>query len=168
MGNKEKAKTIILDIYREMYSELGLDFDSCTEKDKDGWFNHFYMSNERQDEIIKKHLKHQRKIIRDIVSLNIWLGCSPCGRDFYYRLTKKDDDSFIKESKRVKWFSLNDKGVIESFILPSLGRSLIMSPFNAYFTWATTPVIEVIENKDWNRIEFKTKNSHYYLDRVLT
>lgn len=163
MGNKEKAKTIILDIYIEMYSELGLDFDSCTEKDKDGWFNHFYMSNERQDEIIKKHLKHQRKIIRDIVSLNIWLGCSPCGRDFYYRLTKKDDDSFIKESKRVKWV---DSG-LKQFILPSLGRSLLMSPFDDNFTWFTTPIVEIIENEDWNRIEFKTENSHYYLDRVL-
>lgn len=166
MGNKEKALKIIHNIYREVYAELGLDFDSFTEKNRDGWFNHFYMSTERQDEILKKHLKYQRKPIRDIISLNFWLGCSPCSRDFYYRLTKKNDVDFIKESKRVKWFSLNEKGVVESFVLPSSGRNLIMSPFNAYFTWATTPVIEVIENKDWNRIEFKTKNSHYYLDRV--
>lgn len=163
MINKKKANTIILDIYREVYAELGLDFDSCTEKSEEGWFNHFYMSNERQDEIINKHLKRKSKFVKDYVSINVWLGCSPCGRDFYYKLTKKDDNSFIKESKRVKWV---DSG-LNQFILPSLGRSLLMSPFDDNFTWFTTPIVEIIENEDWNRIEFKTENSHYYLDRIL-
>ena len=30
---------------------------------------------------------------------------------------------------------------------PAEGRSLIMSPFNEFFTWQTTDIIELIESK---------------------
>ena len=45
---------------------------------------------------------------------------------------------------------------------PAIGRSLIMSPFNDYFTWQTTDVIEIVEERD-NYIKFKTQNSNYEL-----
>lgn len=163
MGIREKATNIILDIFREMYAEIGFDFDNNVESSEEGWFDHFYLPMERQEAIVKKHLKYKRRYVRDVVNWNVWLKCSPSSRDFYYRLTKKDDDSFIKESKRVRWIASD----LKPFVLPSLGRSLLMSPFNESFMWFTTPIVEIIETDNRNRVEFKTKNSHYYLDRIL-
>ena len=37
-----------------------------------------------------------------------------------------------------------------------------MSPFNMFFTWMTTTVTEVIEEKE-DYVKFKTKNSVYEL-----
>jgi hypothetical protein len=167
MGIKEKATNIVLDIVREMYAEIGFDFDSNVENSEEGWFNHFYLPMERQEAIVKKHLKYQRKFVREVVNWNVWLKCSPSSRDFYYELTKEEDSSFLKTSKRVRWVENDDNEVLKPFILPSLGRSLLMSPFSDSFTWFTTPIVEIIETDKRNRVEFKTKNSHYYLEKVL-
>ena len=45
---------------------------------------------------------------------------------------------------------------------PAVDRSLIMSPFNQFFTWQTTPITEIVEEKD-DYIKFKTQNSNYKL-----
>jgi hypothetical protein len=37
-----------------------------------------------------------------------------------------------------------------------------MSPFNAFFTWQTTPVTEIVEQKE-GYVKFKTANSNYEL-----
>ena len=53
----------------------------------------------------------------------------------------------------------------EQFEKVAVGRSLIMSPFNQYFTWQTTLVTEIIEQrKDY--IKFKTGNSNYELSKI--
>ena len=44
----------------------------------------------------------------------------------------------------------------------AIGRSLLMSPFNQFFTWQTTPITEIVEEQD-DYIKFKTKNSNYEL-----
>jgi hypothetical protein len=40
-----------------------------------------------------------------------------------------------------------------------------MSPFNDYFTWQTTPIIEIVEQRN-DYIKFKTKNSSYELFKI--
>ena len=46
-----------------------------------------------------------------------------------------------------------------------VGRSLIMSPFNDFFTWQTTSVTEIVEQRD-GYVEFRTGNSNYKLTKI--
>jgi hypothetical protein len=48
---------------------------------------------------------------------------------------------------------------------PATGRSLIMSPFNGSFTWQTTTVTEIIEQRE-DYLKFKTGNSNYELVKM--
>ena len=47
----------------------------------------------------------------------------------------------------------------------SIGRSLIMSPFNQSFTWQTTTITEIVEQQE-DYIKFKTGNSNYELFKL--
>ena len=49
---------------------------------------------------------------------------------------------------------------------PAIGRSLLMSPFNKFFTWQTTIITEIVEKRD-DYIKFKTENSTYKLLKLL-
>jgi hypothetical protein len=61
------------------------------------------------------------------------------------------------------WIEFNEEGRGKSkHEEPAIGRSLIMSPFNEYFTWQTTMITEIVEQSD-NYIKFKTQNSNYEL-----
>jgi hypothetical protein len=61
------------------------------------------------------------------------------------------------------WIEFNDEGRFKSkHDEPAIGRSLIMSPFNQFFTWQTTPITEMLEERD-GYIKFKTENSNYTL-----
>ena len=77
-------------------------------------------------------------------------------------LSKKHDPSFRKLSKEIKWVEWKDGIAKELKESPEIGDSLLMSPFNVFFTWQTTPIIKFIK-KEEGRIEFKTKNSYYIL-----
>ena len=82
-----------------------------------------------------------------------------------YRLIRKRDN-LVKESVRVLWLEWNEDGTFkDSFEEPTVGRSLIMSPFNRFFTWQTTTVTEIIEQKN-DYIKFKTENSDYELFKL--
>ena len=48
---------------------------------------------------------------------------------------------------------------------PAIGRSLLMSPFNNFFTWQTTTVTEIIEESA-DLVVFKTQNSNYTLRKL--
>ena len=48
---------------------------------------------------------------------------------------------------------------------PAVDRSLIMSPFNDHFTWQTTTITEIIEQKE-EYIKFRTGNSVYELFKL--
>ena len=45
---------------------------------------------------------------------------------------------------------------------PALELSMIMSPFNEFFTWKTTPIAELIEVTD-TKVHFKTGSGSEYL-----
>ena len=78
----------------------------------------------------------------------------------------RERDKLVKESARVLWLEWNEDGTFkDKYDLPSIGRSLIMSPFNDYFTWQTTTITEIVGQRD-NYIKFKTKNSNYELFKI--
>lgn len=82
-----------------------------------------------------------------------------------YKLVR-EQDKLVKESARVLWLEWNEDGTFkDKYDLPSIGRSLIMSPFNEFFTWQTTDITEIVEQRD-DYIKFKTKNSNYELFKI--
>ena len=82
-----------------------------------------------------------------------------------YRLIR-ERDKLVKESARVLWLEFNEDGTFkEKHNTPSIGRSLIMSPFNQFFTWQCTALTEIVEQRD-DYIKFKTENSNYELFKL--
>lgn len=82
-------------------------------------------------------------------------------------LIKTEDDSFLKLSSKVGFikYDENDRGK-ELLNKPELGTALLMSPFNEAFTWLTTTIEEIIEEKyinGVNYLKFRTMNSLYEL-----
>jgi hypothetical protein len=83
-------------------------------------------------------------------------------KDKNWRLIR-ERDGLIAESKKVLWIEFNEEGKFKSkHDEPALGRSLVMSPFGINFTWQTTELTEIIEQKE-KYIKFKTRNSVYEL-----
>ena len=85
--------------------------------------------------------------------------------EFNWKLVR-ERDGLIKQSKGVKWVEWNEDGTFkEQFEEVALGRSLIMSPFTFSFTWQTTIVTEIVEQRE-DYIKFKTGNSNYELFKI--
>lgn len=79
-----------------------------------------------------------------------------------YKLVR-EHDQLVKTSSEIKWIEFNKDGKFkEDFPDIKVDRSLVMSPFNMFFTWQTTLVTEIIEEKE-TYIKFRTKNSVYEL-----
>jgi hypothetical protein len=75
----------------------------------------------------------------------------------------RERDELIKHSVDVIWIEFNENGTFKAkYDEPAVDRSLIMSPFNQFFTWQTTPIKEIVEEQD-DYIKFKTQNSNYEL-----
>tara|TARA_R110000803_G_scaffold91386_1_gene158747 strand:+ start:209 stop:532 length:324 start_codon:yes stop_codon:yes gene_type:complete len=84
---------------------------------------------------------------------------------FNWKLVR-EQDGLIMKSKSIKWLEFNSDGTFkEQFQEAAIGRSLIMSPFNEFFTWQTTKVTEIIEQRE-DYIKFKTQNSDYQLNKL--
>lgn len=76
-----------------------------------------------------------------------------------YRLVR-ERDKLVKEASKVMWIEWNEDGSFKSKHEDiAIGRSLLV------FTWQTTVVTEIIEQKD-NYIKFKTENSVYELFKI--
>ena len=79
-----------------------------------------------------------------------------------YKLVRQRDE-LTKESNDVLWVEFNKDGTFkEKHDEPSVGRSLLMSPFNTSFTWLTTPITKILEVSE-NLTMFDTENSRYHL-----
>jgi hypothetical protein len=106
--------------------------------------------------------KCRKELLQDIMKGDEELGLY---EEPKYKLVR-ERDGLIKQSQDVKWLEFDDEGKYkEDFKDVAVGRSLIMSPFNKFFTWQTTPVIEIIEQKE-NYLKFNTKNSVYELFKI--
>jgi len=83
-------------------------------------------------------------------------------KEFNWKLVR-ERDGLTKQSKEIKWLEWDNEGRYKAdYQEPAIGRSLIMSPFNDYFTWQTTDVIEIVEERE-DYVKFKTQNSNYEL-----
>ena len=82
-----------------------------------------------------------------------------------WKLVRKRD-GLIKHSVDVIWIEFNENGTFKAkYDEPAVGRSLIMSPFNQFFTWQTTPITKIVNEQD-DYIKFKTQNSSYELWKI--
>ena len=78
----------------------------------------------------------------------------------------RERDGLTKQSEQVMWIEYGEDGFFkEKHDAPAIGRSLLMSPFNQFFTWQTTIVTEITEQRE-DCIKFKTENSNYELTRI--
>jgi hypothetical protein len=78
----------------------------------------------------------------------------------------RENDGLTKQSEKVMWIEFSNDGRFkERYDEIGLNRSLIMSPFNDYFTWQTTTVNEILEQTD-EYVKFKTNNSIYTLSKL--
>jgi len=82
--------------------------------------------------------------------------------DYNWKLVR-EGDGLVNQSKEIIWLEFNEDGTFkEKHDEPAIGRSLLMSPFNQFFTWQTTSITEIYEQKE-NYLKFKTGNSIYEL-----
>jgi hypothetical protein len=99
----------------------------------------------------------------DLIQIGIEQGVIE--NEFNWKLVR-ERDGLTKKSKEVMWIEFDDDGRFkEKYDEPKVGRSLIMSPFNQFFTWQTTVITEIMEEKE-NYIKFKTSNSVYELFKL--
>jgi hypothetical protein len=85
--------------------------------------------------------------------------------DHKYRLVR-ERDGLTKTSRDVKWLAFDENGKYkEDFENIAVGRSLLMSPFGPSFTWQTTLVTEIVEQRE-GYIKFRTENSNYELFKL--
>ena len=85
--------------------------------------------------------------------------------DHKYKLVR-ERDGLTKTSVNVKWLEFGEDGRYKAdFSQIAVGRSLLMSPFGPSFTWQTTPVTEIIEQRE-DYLKFNTENSVYELFKL--
>ena len=78
-------------------------------------------------------------------------------------------DGLTKHSVDIIWIEFSENGTFKAKHKDfAIGRSLIMSPFNDFFTWQTTPITKIIAaTADSSYIKFETKNSEYELTKII-
>ena len=107
----------------------------CPKCTDDNLFNEKYFQDEEQEEIkpvYKYKLVRSRDGLTKVGSNVIWVEF---GEDSYFR---------------------------ERFEEPAVNRSLLLDFIGITFTWMTTPIEEIIEERE-DYIKFKTENSEYEL-----
>lgn len=81
---------------------------------------------------------------------------------FKYKLVR-ERDGLSNVGHKAGWIEWNEDGTFkELHDEPAVGRSLILDPQRMSYTWMTTTVTEILEQKE-NYIKFATKNSIYEL-----
>jgi hypothetical protein len=82
-----------------------------------------------------------------------------------YKLTRLNDN-LTKTAPEVKWLEFDSVGkCIAQHNEIAINRALLLSPFNQFFTWQTTLVTEIIEQKE-DYVKFATENSIYELFKI--
>ena len=79
-----------------------------------------------------------------------------------YKLIR-ESDGLTNAGDRILWIDWETDGTFHSSHKePKLGRSLIVDPHHMSYTWMTTVVTEIIEQRE-DYIKFRTSNSVYEL-----
>jgi hypothetical protein len=98
----------------------------------------------------------------NLLKIAVEQGVIELVNEFNWKLVR-ERDGLTNQSKDIKWLEWNEEGKVrEDHNEPAVGRSLLMSPFNDFFTWMTTDVTEIVEERE-DYIKFKTSNSNYEL-----
>ena len=78
----------------------------------------------------------------------------------------RERDGLTKQSEKVMWIEFDGEGRFkDQHDEIGVNRSLVMSPFNDFFTWQTTTLTEIVEQTE-DYVKFKTKNSTYELFKI--
>ena len=78
----------------------------------------------------------------------------------------RERDGLTRQSKDIMWIEFGENGFFKAkHDEPAVGRSLLMSPFNQFFTWQTTIVTNIVEQRE-DYICFDTENSRYELFKI--
>lgn len=77
-----KTEKIILEIYRKVYAEIGVDIEELIESGEtkeEGWFLKYELEEKLQEDILKEFLSKSKLSSHDKrkVEINYWLGASP-------------------------------------------------------------------------------------------
>jgi hypothetical protein len=80
----------------------------------------------------------------------------------------RSGDGLTKHSVDILWIEWNEDGTFKAKHNEfAVGRSLLMSPFNQFFTWQTTPITKIIAaTTDSLYVQFETENSEYVLTKM--
>jgi hypothetical protein len=101
----------------------------------------------------------------NLLKIAVEQGVIELVNEFNWKLVR-ERDGLINQSKEVMWVEWTDESTFKvRHDEPAVGRSLIMSPFNQFFTWQTTPITEIVEQRD-DYIKFNTNNSVYELFKL--
>jgi hypothetical protein len=81
----------------------------------------------------------------------------------------RSGDGLTKHSVDILWIEWNEDGTFKAKHKEfAVGRSLLMSPFNQFFTWQTTPITKILAaTADSSYIKFETENSEYELTKTI-
>jgi hypothetical protein len=79
-----------------------------------------------------------------------------------YKLVR-ERDGLTHRASTIRWIEWKESGLYsDSFPDPAISRSLVLDPYIISWRWFTTPVTEIIEQRE-DYIKFKTENSVYEL-----
>jgi hypothetical protein len=79
-----------------------------------------------------------------------------------YKLVREHDD-LINAGNKILWIEWKKNGTFKkSHNKPKINTSLILDPYLGSYTWMTTVLTEIIEQRE-DYIKFKTSNSIYEL-----
>ena len=82
-----------------------------------------------------------------------------------YKLVR-ESDGLTNYGQQIKWIEWKEDGTFnKQYNEPAIGRSLILNPHRISYTWLTTSVTKIIEQRD-DYIKFNTRNSNYELWRL--
>ena len=123
------------------------------------------MSNPQQDKI-PVTIDGSSNLAAKLDQLEILAGLKAQGK-FNWKLVRSRD-GLTKHSVDIIWIEFNENGTFKAKHKDfAVGRSLLMSPFNQFFTWQTTPITKIIAaTADSSYVKFETKNSKYELSRI--
>lgn len=79
-----------------------------------------------------------------------------------YKLVR-ESDGLTKYGREMGWIEWGEDGIFkEKHDEPAIGRSCILDPHRMSFTWLTTTLTEIVEERE-DYIKFNTRNSVYEL-----
>ena len=82
-----------------------------------------------------------------------------------YKLVR-ERDGLTHHARQIGWIGFNEDNTFKKqHDEPAIGRSLMLDPHRFSFTWLTTNVTEIVEQRD-DYIKFNTRNSVYELFKL--